>query len=50
MKIQAQGGVNFVPICVPEICYLVFELKPEELFFKKNLAILSKSSLAIFLS
>ena len=44
---QAYGGVNLVPIAVPEICWNVSLLNSRKLLLNSNSAFLIKSSVGI---
>ena len=44
------GGANFVPMAVPEIYCFMFESNSKNLFFRTNLGISRRSSVAILLS
>ena len=50
IKMHAYGAANFVPMAVPEICCFIFESNSTKLFFRANLAICRRSSVAILLS
>ena len=45
----AQGGANFVPIAVPEICWYTLVSNSKKLFFKTSFAILIRFSVGISL-
>ena len=50
INMHTYGGANFVPMAVPEICCFIFESNSKKLFFRTNLAICRRSSVAILLS
>ena len=50
IKMHAYGGANSIPLTVPEICCFIFESNSKNLFFRTNLAVPRRFSVAILLS
>ena len=44
---QAKGGLNLVPIAVPDFCCLTCSSNPQKIFLRKYSAICSMSSVGI---